>query len=165
MAKGSFRQDLYHRLKVVSVKLPRSAHRREDIPLLIEHFLKQFTASHEKTVTSITPAVRKILMAYDWPGNVRELKNAIESMVVMDIDGVLDIDDLIEDLQPGAGEAGHGSRQPRRPEARRHRALLHPRNPQNQRRQPRGNRQALGIGERTLYRKLDEYRKQGLTGL
>ena len=99
IAEGKFRQDLYHRLKVVSVKLPPLRERRDDIPLLIEHFLKEFTASHAKTITAITPAVRKVLMAYSWPGNVRELKNTIESMIVIDIDGQLDLDDLTEDLQ------------------------------------------------------------------
>ncbi len=102
IAEGKFRQDLYHRLKVVSVKLPPLRERREDIPLLIDYFLKEFTASHGKTITAITPAVRKVLMAYSWPGNVRELKNTIESMVVIDSDGVLDVDDLTEDLQPAA---------------------------------------------------------------
>ncbi len=65
--------------------------RRDDIPLLIEHFLKEFAASHGKTITAITPAVRKVLMAYSWPGNVRELKNTIESMVVIDADGKFSI--------------------------------------------------------------------------
>src|SRR4051794_19133963 len=102
VANGSFRQDLFHRLKVVSVKLPPLRSRREDIPLLIEYFLKEFTTSHGKTVTSITPAARKALMAYSWPGNVRELKNSIESMVVIDSDGVLDLDDLTEDIQAAA---------------------------------------------------------------
>src|SRR4051794_34765033 len=72
---GQFRQDLYHRLKVVSVKLPALRSQREDIPLLIDYFLKEFTALHGKTVASITPAVRKALAAYPWPGNVRELRN------------------------------------------------------------------------------------------
>src|SRR3954463_15038131 len=112
IAAGTFRQDLFHRLKVVSVKLPPLRSRREDIPLLIDFFLKQFAASHSKTITSITPAARKALMAYSWPGNVRELKNCIESMVVMDFDGVIDVDDLTEDIQavasPPADPAGGG---------------------------------------------------------
>ena len=61
IAAGTFRQDLYHRLKVVSVKLPPLRERREDIPLLIDHFLKEFTTSHGKKISSITPAVRKVL--------------------------------------------------------------------------------------------------------
>src|SRR3954447_16230431 len=106
IASGDFRQDLFHRLKVVSVKLPPLRERREDIPLLIEYFLKEFAASHGKPVATLTPAARKALMAYSWPGNVRELKNALESMVVIDSDGVLDVDDLIEDLQAAAMPGG-----------------------------------------------------------
>ena len=146
IAAGTFRQDLYHRLKVVSVKLPPLRSRREDIPLLIDFFLKQFAASHAKTITSITPAARKALMAYAWPGNVRELKNAIESMVVIDSDGVLDVDDLTEDIQavasPPAEPAGGGAGAPGRPPARRDREVLHRRDPEADRRQPRGGRPA-----------------------
>src|SRR5580658_3917441 len=112
IAAGKFRQDLYHRLKVVSIKLAPLRERRDDIPLLIEHFLRSLSASHGKSIVAITPAVRKVLMAYSWPGNVRELKNTIESMVVIDADGRLDLDDLTEDLQSttvlgtGNGAAG-----------------------------------------------------------
>src|SRR6516165_7665035 len=67
ITEGKFRQDLYHRLKVVSVKLPPLRERRDDIPLLIDHFLKEFSASHAKPTPTITPAVRKVLMAYAWP--------------------------------------------------------------------------------------------------
>src|SRR5262249_39653051 len=106
---GTFRQDLYHRLKVVSVKLPPLRQRRDDIPLLIEFFLKEFSASHDKSITAITPAARKALMAHPWPGNVRELKNTIESMVVIDSDGVLDVDDLTEDIQASATSAAESA--------------------------------------------------------
>src|SRR4029077_2105054 len=88
-----------------SIRLPPLRERRDDIPLLIDYFLKEFTTSHGKAVTAVTPAVRKVLMGYSWPGNVRELKNVIASMVVMDADGVLDVGDLTEDLQP-AGSSG-----------------------------------------------------------
>src|SRR3954463_10665746 len=91
VAAGTFRQDLYHRLKVVSVKLPPLRERRDDLDLLVDHFLKEFTASHDKKITSITHAARKVLRQHSWPGNVRELKNVIESMVVIDSDGVLDV--------------------------------------------------------------------------
>src|SRR5262249_11998501 len=102
---GAFRQDLYHRLKVVSVKLPPLRSRREDIPLLLDHFLKEYTAVHDKPVRGISAAARKALMAYAWPGNVRELKNAVESMVVIDSDGLIDVDDLTEDIQAGTAGA------------------------------------------------------------
>jgi two-component system response regulator HydG len=163
IASGQFRQDLYHRLKVVSIKLPPLRQRREDIPLLIEHFLKQFAASHGKPLPTITPAVRKKLVAYDWPGNVRELKNAIESMVVIDSDGLIDSDDLTEEIQESSADAPTGQDQLLgRPldDIERFYILETLKN-------TGGNREdaakQLGIGERTLYRKLDEYRKKGLT--
>ncbi len=163
IANGSFRQDLFHRLKVVSVKLPPLRTRREDIPLLIDFFAKEFAASHGKSIASITPAARKALMNYPWPGNVRELKNTIESMVVMDYDGVLDVDDLTEDVQ-AASTSGPGTEPSSNAGAQlvglpldaieKHfiRATLE---------RAGGNREEaariLGIGERTLYRKLKEY--------
>jgi two-component system, NtrC family, response regulator HydG len=157
---GSFRQDLFHRLKVVSVKLPPLRARREDIPLLIDFFLKDFTASHGKTISALTPAARKALTVYPWPGNVRELRNTIESMVVIDVDGVLDVDDLPEDIQaaaPAVGDAGGGASSlvgHSLEEIERYyiaETLKH----------TGGNREEaarlLGIGERTLYRKIKEY--------
>ena len=157
---GTFRQDLLHRLKVVSVKLPPLRTRREDIPLLIDFFLKEFTTSHSKTVTAISPAARKALTAYSWPGNVRELKNAIESMVVIDSDGVLDVDDLTEDIQATAVAAGDGVGAAQ--------SLVGHSLEEIERlyitetlKLTSGNREEaaklLGIGERTLYRKIKEY--------
>ncbi len=160
IAQGKFRQDLYHRFKVVSIRLPPLRSRREDIPLLIEHFLRQFSTSHSKPVSGITPAARKVLMAYSWPGNVRELKNAIESMVVMDADGVIDVDDLTEELQGGDGlavEATAGSdglvgKSMKEIEKHYLAETL---------KLTDGNREEaarlLGIGERTLYRKIGDY--------
>ncbi len=142
ISEGKFRQDLYHRLKVVSVKLPPLRERRDDIPLLIDYFLKDFAAAHDKAIRAVTPAVRKVLLAYSWPGNVRELRNVIESMVVMDADGVLDTDDLTEDLQQvastGKGRRTLGRRHAGRQVARGDRAPLHPRDAQADRRQSRG---------------------------
>jgi two-component system response regulator HydG len=162
IAAGVFRQDLFHRLKVVSVKLPPLRQRREDIPLLIDFFLKEFTASHGKTVTAITPAARKALMAYPWPGNVRELRNTIESMVVIDADGVLDVDDLTEDLQAssssptGDGGTPSGPSLVGRPLDEVEKFCI-----AETLKMTGGNREEaarlLQIGERTLYRKLKEY--------
>jgi two-component system response regulator HydG len=161
IGSGGFRQDLYHRLKVVSVHLPPLRSRREDITLLTDYFMKQFAASHGKTVTSMSQAARKSLMAHPWPGNVRELKNTIESMVVIDSDGVLDVDDLTEDLVPPApGLVGPGStgvdQLVGRPleEVEKHYIA-------ETLKLTSGNREEsaklLGIGERTLYRKIKEY--------
>ena len=107
---------MYHRLKVVTIRLPSLAERREDIPLLIDHFLKEHTKRHNKTIQGISTAARRRLLAYDWPGNVRQLRNVIESMVVVDFDGVLDLDDLPAELAPPAnGETSAGGRRARRP--------------------------------------------------
>jgi two-component system response regulator HydG len=161
LADGRFRQDLYHRLNVVRIKLPPLRERRDDIPLLIDYFLKEFTAAHAKTIKAVTPAVRKALTAYSWPGNVRELRNVIESMVVLDADGVLDVDDLSEDLQNVSSPAkgtGHGGIDSLlgKPieEIEKHYIAETLKLTSGNREEAAG---LLGIGERTLYRKLKEY--------
>ena len=160
IAKGQFRQDLYHRLKVVSVKLPPLRERKEDVPLLIEYFLKEFATSHAKTITSVTPAARKALLAYSWPGNVRELKNSLESMVVMDSDGVLDLDDLTEDVEAVAPPVSEGPGAASQLVGRTLEEIEKYYITETLR-MTSGNREEaaklLGIGERTLYRKLKEY--------
>ncbi len=158
---GEFRQDLYHRLKVVSVKLPPLRERREDMDLLIDHFLKEFTTSHGRKISSITPAARKILRQYSWPGNVRELKNVIESMVVIDTDGVLDVDDVTEDIQ--AASTSTAGVRPAATDSLLGKPLedIEKHFITETLKLCGGNREeaarALGIGERTLYRKLKEY--------
>jgi two-component system, NtrC family, response regulator HydG len=160
LASGAFRQDLFHRLKVVSIRLPSLRDRREDIPLLIDYFLKEYTASHAKPIKSIAAAARKAIMSHSWPGNVRELKNTIESMVVMDSDGVLDVDDLTEDLQAASSLPGGAATTALSlvgktlEEIEKHYIL-------ETLRITSGNREEasrlLGIGARTLYRKLKDY--------
>jgi two-component system response regulator HydG len=161
IAEGKFRQDLYHRLKVVSIKLPALRERREDIPLLIEHFLKELSASHGKTIAAVSPAVRKALMNYSWPGNVRELKNALESMVVIDSDGQLDVDDLIDDLQSGTVRSKSGEHLGVDSLVGRSLEEIERYFIGETLKQTNGNREEaarlLGIGERTLYRKIKEY--------
>jgi two-component system response regulator HydG len=158
---GTFREDLYHRLKVLTVTLPRLAERTQDIPLLIEHFIQMHSARHGKKIKSLTTAARRRLMAFNWPGNVRQLKNAIESMVVVDFDEVLDVDDLPPELtggEPaptatdGAGVADLVGRPLSEIEGLFIAETL---------KLTGGNREEaanlLGIGERTLYRKIKEY--------
>ena len=96
--RGGFRKDLYYRLKVVTIELPSLKDRREDIVSLVDHFRKQFAKRHHKTVKAISPAVSRRLFSYDWPGNVRQLRNAVETMIVLDMDGTLDVDDLPPEL-------------------------------------------------------------------
>jgi DNA-binding NtrC family response regulator len=83
MANGRFREDLFYRLGVITVSLPPLAGRREDIPLLAEHFLKKHALHNQRQVTLIEPEVMRILLEYDWPGNVRQLENVIERGVVL----------------------------------------------------------------------------------
>lgn len=95
---GTFRRDLYHRLKVVTIELPALRQRREDVVPLMDHFRKQFLRRHDKPTAHFTPATTKRFFAYDWPGNVRQLRNFVETMVVLDTDGSLDLDDLPPEL-------------------------------------------------------------------
>ena len=83
MKAGRFREDLYYRIHVIPIHLPPLRERKEDIPLLVEHFLKTFSHEIKKEVKGITSAAMQKLMLYDWPGNVRELKNTIEYAVAM----------------------------------------------------------------------------------
>lgn len=98
--KEKFRKDLYYRLSVVSIFLPPLTERRSDIPLLVEHFLKQLGAREHRELPTVTKQAMHALMAYNWPGNIRELRNAVERMVVLDTDGRLDVDDLPEEIAP-----------------------------------------------------------------
>ncbi|MGL6193655.1 MAG: sigma-54-dependent transcriptional regulator [Thermoguttaceae bacterium] len=95
---GTFRQDLYHRLKVITITIPPLRDRIGDIPILLDHFIRKFSKKNHKPINGISQAARKKLISYDWPGNVRQLRNVAESMVVVDIDGKIDLDDLPEEL-------------------------------------------------------------------
>jgi two-component system response regulator HydG len=164
IAEGKFRQDLYQRLKVLTVKLPPLRERREDIPLLAARFIKEFNAQHGKHVTTIAEPVRKAMAAYDWPGNVRELRNFIESMVVLDTDGVLNLDDVQDGDILRKGQAPEG--QPAGPSNLVGRPLADVERffAEQALALTGGNREEaakmLGIGERTLYRKIVEWRHQ-----
>ena len=96
--KRTFRSDLYFRLKIVSVHLDPLSQRRDDIIPLADYFRKQATAKHSKKVKSFSPELTRWMFHFDWKGNVRQLKNVVESLVVLDIDGILDMDDLSPDL-------------------------------------------------------------------
>jgi DNA-binding NtrC family response regulator len=80
---GTFRPDLYYRLNVFTIQLPPLRERREDIPLLAEHFLKKYATAMNRPVPRLTPEAVDLLLTYDWPGNVRELENAIERALVI----------------------------------------------------------------------------------
>jgi DNA-binding NtrC family response regulator len=89
VGKGNFREDLYFRLAVLSLQLPPLRERREDIPLLCEHFFKKYRAELKKAVTAAAPGAMEALLRYPWPGNVRELENVIYEAMVLSDDPVL----------------------------------------------------------------------------
>jgi Nif-specific regulatory protein len=80
--KGAFRQDLFYRLRVFPIRLPPLRERREDIPLLVEHFLRKYTVEMNKPVAGVTPEALDQLAAYSWPGNIRELENEVQRLVI-----------------------------------------------------------------------------------
>jgi DNA-binding NtrC family response regulator len=92
--KGAFREDLYFRLNVINILIPPLRERKDDLPLLITSFLKEFAAENSKTIEGIDERARAAIYAYDWPGNVRELRNCMESAVVMAKGSVITEDDL-----------------------------------------------------------------------
>jgi DNA-binding NtrC family response regulator len=94
IADGLFREDLYYRLSVVTIEIPPLRERREDIPLLIQHFLRQLGERYNLTGLSISADAREKLIQYNWPGNVRELQNVMERMVVLTRDGKILFEDL-----------------------------------------------------------------------
>jgi len=98
---GRFREDLYYRLNVVTIRLPPLAERREDIPALVEHFLRIYAAENSRDTPRIDPAALGALCDYPWPGNVRELQNYIERAVVLAPGDVLTLDLLPEQVAGG----------------------------------------------------------------
>ena len=103
---GAFREDLYYRLKVVTIDLPPLRERKEDIPPLIDHFLHKYAAENGKVIKGISSEARDLLIKYDYPGNVRELENILERAVVIGRDEIISVEDLpfLEDSLTAAEE-------------------------------------------------------------
>jgi two-component system response regulator PilR (NtrC family) len=95
---GRFREDLYYRLNVISVSIPPLRARMEDVPVLVEHFLRKFNTENRKNVARVTPAVMERFLSYSWPGNVRELENVVERGVVLARGEEIDVDLLPSDM-------------------------------------------------------------------
>ncbi len=106
--KQEFREDLYYRLNVVNIELPPLRERKEDIPLLAEHFLHKFAAENRKEVTEFSPEVIESLLAYDWPGNIRELENSIERAIILSRDSSITSADLPQENVSLVGSASLG---------------------------------------------------------
>jgi DNA-binding NtrC family response regulator len=167
VAEGRFREDLYYRLKVVTLRIPPLRERPEDIALLAEHYLDRFTAEHDKEPKSMSQEALEVLAAYSWPGNVRELKNVIESLVIFHQSDTVEAADLPAELRPAGAAGGDGgpvqcrTGQPRTMAEIERRAIL-------ETLELTGGRRAdaakiLQIGLRTLQRKLKDYRQEGLS--
>jgi two-component system NtrC family response regulator len=104
MKSGQFREDLYYRLNVVTIVLPPLRERRQDLPALMDHFLRFFAQKNGKTIRGLTREARDALLRYDYPGNVRELENLIERAVVLTRDEVIDRGDLPLTLEESEGK-------------------------------------------------------------
>jgi DNA-binding NtrC family response regulator len=153
---GSFREDLFYRLNVVNIHIPPLRERKEDIPLLVSAFIKEFAAENEKPVEGIDPKARATLYNYSWPGNVRELRNCIESAVVMSKDPVITNDDLPPSVTADTEsnyvriELGTSMSDAEREIIR---ANLASQNGNKSR-----TAEILGIGRKTLHRKIADYK-------
>jgi len=159
VAAGRFREDLYYRINVVTIVVPPLRERREDIPLLLDHFLPRFARENGKTIRGLTREARETLLRYDYPGNVRELENLMERAVVLTRDEVIGLEDLplsLLETEPDSGEVGGLTAAVEGLERRMIRdALARAEGVQTR------AAEVLGISERVLRYKL---RKYGLTG-
>lgn len=91
---GNFREDLYYRLNVINIKMPNLRERKEDLPVLVDHFIKKYTKNSEKKINSISEEAMKVLLDYNYPGNVRELENIIEASVALEKSSVISLSAL-----------------------------------------------------------------------
>src|SRR5450755_4602584 len=158
--EGRFREDLYYRLNVIAVPIPPLRDRREDIPLLAEHFLQLYGARNGRHLVGFSRAALELCARYEWPGNVRELENTVERAVVLCRGTAIEVDDLPPDVRSGSGALSDGRSltfavgTPLEEIERRviHATLAHVGGDK------RVCAQLLGIATRTIYRRLEEER-------
>ena len=154
--EGHFREDLFYRLNVVPITLPPLRERREDIPLLADHFLRRYANKNQKPMTGFSPEARAKLEAHGWPGNIRELENVIERAVVLCRGNAIDLEDLPDALRAGVPglSAGHIAIPIGMPMDEIELRVIH-----ETLRHTRGDKtlaaRLLGISPRTIYRKLE----------
>jgi two-component system response regulator AtoC len=156
IAEGRFREDLYYRLNVIPIHLPSLRERKEDIPLLIDHFIKKYEAENAKTIRGISQHALRMLIKYNWPGNVRELENMIERAVVTTRSDALTENDFPVEIAVGEVDLGDGGlRVPMKLEDGSKYLILKTLEKFN------GNKtkaaEALGVSARTIRNKLQEY--------
>jgi DNA-binding NtrC family response regulator len=109
VADGRFRDDLYYRINVLSIDVPPLRERREDIPVLIDFFLKKHTKNTSRLITGLTPETRKLMIDYSWPGNVRQLESAIERAILLAENDKITLEDLPTEVRQDAGPASEGT--------------------------------------------------------
>jgi DNA-binding NtrC family response regulator len=152
--RGEFREDLYFRLDVINLHLPPLRERRDDIPLLVTHFIGSCAAENQKEISGIDPAAMHALLHHKWPGNVRELRNCVERMVVLSRESVLHLSDVPAHISTGA-PLGMSVGKPTTA-AENERDLV-----ARTLRECGGNRthaaKQLGISRRTIIRKIEKY--------
>jgi DNA-binding NtrC family response regulator len=161
--RGEFREDLYYRLNVVNILLPDLRERREDIPLLIDHFLKRDAEKNRQEPRHFSNEAMRLMLNYAWPGNVRELENAVEHALAIGIGAQLTIDDLpphITGQDPNIRWSERPGEIPTLDDVERQHIMrvLELTNGHHTR-----AAEILGIDRRTLYRKLDKYKLPELT--
>ncbi len=163
VGRGAFREDLFYRLNVFALHLPALRERREDIPLLIDHFLARMNARMGLKVSGTSPEAMRVLVEYDWPGNVRELENSIERAIVLCEGAQIEVDALPERLRrttavatPASGEGDDDDLSIKRASRRSEEALI-----RRALQKTRGNRtraaELLEISHRALLYKIKEY--------
>ncbi len=155
VAEGKFREDLYYRLNVVRIHVPPLRERKDDIPLLMAAFIREFAEENGKKIDGIDAKARSALYAYDWPGNIRQLRNCLESAVVMTSGPIIALDDLPPSIRSGDEIPSiHIPVGATMAEAEKQ-VILQTLSAQN------GNKtktaETLAIGRKTLHRKLGEY--------
>ncbi|HKC64454.1 MAG TPA: sigma-54 dependent transcriptional regulator [Pyrinomonadaceae bacterium] len=109
VADGRFRDDLYYRINVLSVDVPPLRERRDDIPVLIDYFLKKHTRNTSRLVRGLTPETRRMLLSYSWPGNVRQLESAIERAILLCEGDLITVDDLPLEVRQEARPQSEGA--------------------------------------------------------
>lgn len=155
--KGEFREDLYYRLRVVVITLPPLRERREDIPLLVNHFVEKFRERTGKPITGCEESVLRLFMTYPWPGNVRELENTIERAFVLARGRSITLEDLPPEVLEGeAGAAAQSRRDLRSAEPEGEREIILQALAEAGWNKARGARR-LGLARNTLYAKMDKY--------
>jgi len=158
---GQFRADLFYRLNVIPIQIPPLRERREDIPVLVDHFVARFCQKTEAPLKQVSENLMEMLLKYDWPGNVRELENVIERAVLLNRSDNLDESDFPDRLvQPGQARIVT-EEEPKTPTlASIERAYIHFVMSQTDGKKSEAAR-ILGIDASTLYRKIRRYNLDG----